>query len=328
MIINRSSFLTQIFTYYPLCLTIISTILNSLILIIFLRKKFRQRPFSYYIRFIAFIDILILYGWNLDNFFRLKYYFELEKLTILTCKLLSYYNNVVNQSSAWLRVLMCADRFYTLNQIQQRQRIDRNRCILLLIIFTLILIGLVNLHLPIFACYKHLNHTEINIDSIYYQIYPMWHYVNLILYNILPFILMLLFNIRIIRHLILLKQTTTITKTRIQHRSISISIFLSAFLFCLMTTPATIIFAFFHTQIRSEIFENFLLSFFDSIQSTYHSLSFFLYFITLVEFRKEFYRLIYCHHSMTNKRLINITIIGGAANRYKTKSTPTGRITD
>lgn len=194
--------------------------------------------------------------------------------------------------------------------------------------FTLILIGLINLHLPIFTCYKISNGTEISIDSLYYQIYPMWHYVNLILYNILPFVLMIIFNIRIVRYLIFLKRTSTIQQSRIQHRSISISIFLSAFLFCLMTTPGTIIFTFFHTQIRSEIFENFLLSFFDSIQSTYHSLSFFLYFITLVEFRKEFYHLIQCHISNKNKQLRSISIIGGTPNRCKTKSIPIAIMTD
>jgi hypothetical protein len=95
-----------------------------------------------------------------------------------------------------------------------------------------------------------------------------------------------------------------------------------------MTTPATVIFAFFHTKIRSEIFQNFLLSFFDSIQSTYHSLSFFLYFITLVEFRQEFYRLIRCHRLIKNKSLHNITVIARKANRYKTKSIPIAAITD
>jgi hypothetical protein len=80
-----------------------------------------------------------------------------------------------------------------------------------------------------------------------------------------------------------------------------------------MTTPATVIFAFFHTQIRSE---------------TYHSLSFFLYFITLVEFRQEFYRLIRCHRLIKNKSLERITVIARAANRYKTKSIPIAVITD
>jgi hypothetical protein len=224
---------------------------------------------------------------------------------------------VVNQSTAWLRVLMCAHRFYTLNQIQQRQTINRHRYVLFIIIFTLLIIALLNLHLPIFACYTLSNGTEVFIDSLHYSVYPMWHYVNLMLYNLLPFLLMFIFNIRIIQHLIFLKRTSTIHQSRIQHRAISISIFLSAFLFCLMTTPATIIFAFFHTEIRSEIFQNFLLSFFDSIQSTYHSLSFLVYFITLVDFRKEFYCLIQCHHSIKQKSVQSMSIIAETANRYR-----------
>ena len=85
MFFERSSIITQILTYYPLILTVIGTILNSLILIIFSQDKFRQRP------------------------------------------IFSFYNHVVNQSSAWLRVLMCADRFYMLNRISTLHRYKNSK---------------------------------------------------------------------------------------------------------------------------------------------------------------------------------------------------------
>jgi hypothetical protein len=67
-----------------------------------------------------------------------SFFFELERFTVVTCKFSSYFYKVINQSSAWLRVLMCTDRFYTLNKLQQHRIIDRHRCVLFLIIFTLI----------------------------------------------------------------------------------------------------------------------------------------------------------------------------------------------
>ncbi|CAF1401879.1 unnamed protein product, partial [Rotaria sordida] len=39
-----------------------------------------------------------------DHFFRLKFGFEVDRLTVLSCKLSTYINHFLNQSSAWLRV--------------------------------------------------------------------------------------------------------------------------------------------------------------------------------------------------------------------------------
>ncbi|CAF1512333.1 unnamed protein product [Adineta steineri] len=327
---HHLSVITILATYYPLCLTCVTTILNSLVIIIFYQKVFRQRPTIRYMRVIAFVDIFLVYGWNLDHFFRLKFGFEVDRLSVLSCKLSTYFNHVLSQSSAWLRVWMCADRFYALNQVRQRRAIHQHRRVIVLIISTFISITLINLHLPIFSCYSYIHHNETKISggSQHFQIYPTWNYINLALYNIIPFILMLIFNILIIRHLILIKRTSSIQKSRIRHTSISIPILVSAFLFCLMTTPPAIIFAFFHKVIQSSIFQNYLLSLIDSIKYTYHALSFFLYFATLIEFRTEFFRLLFCRFLNTSRlsQIINNTT-SGRANRYKTQSIPIATIT-
>ncbi len=330
MAVRRPSVLTTLFTYYPLCLTCTTTVLNSLIIVILSQKIFYQRPTIRYMRVIAFVDMFMLYGWNLDHFFRLKFGFEVDRLTIVSCKLSTYFNHVLSQSSAWLRVWMCVDRFYALNQVRQRRAVYHHRRVILFIAFTFIIITLINLHLPIFSCYSYTYQNQIQIagGSLRFHLYPTWNYINLALYNIIPFILMLIFNTLIIRHLILIKRTSTLQNSRIRHTSISIPILLSAFLFCIMTTPPAISYAFFYVQVRSVIFQNYLLSLLDSIKYTYHSLSFFVYFITLEEFRTEFFRLLRCRFINANRlsQLISNTK-SGKANRYKTQSIPVATIT-
>ncbi|CAF0753635.1 unnamed protein product [Rotaria sp. Silwood1] len=328
MATRRSSVGTILFTYYPLWLTCMTTILNSLTLIILYQKVFRQRPTIRFMRVLALIDIFILYGWNLDHFFRLKFGFEIDRLTVLSCKLSTYVNHFLNQSSAWLRVWMCVDRFCALHQIRQSRTNNQHRRVIFLIIFTFIIIALINLHLPIFACHSYNNGTKVAGGSLYFPLYPSWSYINLALYNIIPFILMLTFNILIIRHLILIKKTSSLQRSRVRHSSISMPILLSAFLFCIMTTPPAVIFAFFHKQLQSDVFQTLLLSLLDSIKYTYHSLSFFLYFITLVEFRKEFFHLLHCRFINTNRllQLIN-TVTSGRSNQYKINSIPITTIT-
>jgi len=326
----RPSVETIVFTYYPLCLTCLTTILNSLTIIVLNQKVFRPRPTIRYMSAIAFVDMLMLYGWNLDHFFRLKFGFEIDRLTVLSCKLSIYFNHFLSQSSAWLRVWMCIDRFFTLNQVRQRRAIYQHHRVIFLIIFTFVGIALINLHLPIFSCYTYHNGTEIKIagGSLDYDLYPAWNYINLALYNIIPFILMLIFNILIIRHLILIKRTSILQQSRIRHLSISIPILLTAFLFCIMTTPPAITFAFFYQQTRSDIFNKYLLSLLDSIKYTYYSLTFFLYFITLIDFRREVFRLLHCRFININRlsQIINNTI-NRKANQYKTQSIPILTIT-
>ena len=291
------SIVRLICTYYPLGLTCLTSLLNSLTLIILSRKVFQQRPIIRYMRAIAIVDILMLYGWNLDHFFRLQFGFEMDRLTVLSCKFSTYFNHVLTQSSAWLRVWMCINRYCTLNQLRTRRtNHHQHRRAKFFIGSTLIVIALINLHLPVFSCYAYQsdNETKISSESLSLPLYPTWNYVNLALYNIIPSCLMLLFNILIIRRLIMIKRTSILHQSRVRHSSISVSILLSTFLFCLMTTPPAIVFAFFRTFVHSALFENLILNILDSIKYTYHSLSFLLYFITIVDFRHEIFR--FLHH--------------------------------
>jgi hypothetical protein len=284
----------KILTYYPLFLICANTLLNSLILVILCKKKFFQRPTTHYMRAIAIVDIFMMYGWNFDHFLDYQFGFELDRLTVWTCKIFMYYNHCFNQMSAWLRVWLCVDRFRTLHQVRKCQTMARHRQALIIIVVTIVFIALFNLHLPILSCYSHTNGTKISAQSLHFKVYPMWSYVNLCVYNLLPFLIMFILSMKVIQYLIIIKRTSTIRHSRIQHRSISTFMFLSVVLFVIMTTPSTVIFMFSSAQFKSPALRSLLVAFVDCIQYTYHSLAFLLYFITLIEFRTEFYRLLCC----------------------------------
>ena len=293
----------RILTLYHLGLTLFNPIMNGLVLAILYRKKFRQRPTTHFMRAIAFADTLMIYGWNLDHFLRFQFGFELDRLTVTSCKVSLYLNNSLLQGAAWFRVWLCADRFFNLCRVREHRRMHRHRNALALIVTTIVGIALVNLHLPIFTCYATANSTVVSANSLYYSVYPMWNYVNLAIYNLLPFSIMLVFDVRIVRHLLAHKRSSTVQQSRVQHVSVSVSIFLSAFLFCVMTTPATVYFAFLANKVVTGPFKELTLSVLDAIQYTYHSSSFVLYYVTLVEFRTEFSQLIRCR-SASNTRYL------------------------
>ena len=273
--------------YYPLVLIIIGTFLNLLTLIILCRTSFKntkKRPTLYYMRAIAILDILILYGWNLDHYLEGTTGIKLETYSVLSCKLFSFINYFTYQVSAWLRVFICFDRYLSLSRLH-RTWFSISKNVLIIIGVIIIVFILINLHFLPFVCYYQNN--QVIIDSLYYTVYPLWDHVNLIIYNCLPFLLMVVFNSGVIYHLILLRRISTVGKnSRIQHRSISATLLITTCLFFLMTTPVSIAYAYFSDTKESILYT------LDSILYTYHILSFPIYFLTFAEFRREFFKLI------------------------------------
>lgn len=274
--------------YYPLLLVIIGTTFNFFTLLILCQSIFKNtqlRPTLHYMRTIAIFDILMLYGWNFDHYLQSIHGFTLQRSSIGFCKFFSFLNYFSAQVSAWLRVFICLDRYISLSQSYGRWSIESKN--ILRIIFTIIFLGiLINCHFLFFACYSN-NDGTVNPHARLYRIYPLWDYVNLGLYNISPFILMVLFNSGVLYHLIRLHRTVHMAHLRIPHRSITITLVITTFLFLIMTTPATILFAFFYKTTSS-----LTLYSFDSILYTYHILSFPLYFLTFADFRRTVVRLL------------------------------------
>jgi len=285
---NSSSKTFSLFViYYPLILIIIGTILNLLTFIILCRTTFKntnKRPTLHYMRAIAILDIFMLYGRNFDHYLEGTIGIKMDSYSVISCKFFNFMNYFIYQVSAWLRVFICFDRYLSLSRLH-RTWFSVSKNVLIIIIFILIIFILINFHFLPFVCYNENNH--VNIDSLYYTVYPMWNHVNLIIYNCLPFLLMIIFNSGIIYHLILLRRMSTIGKnSRIQHRAISATLLITTCLFFLMTTPVSIAYAYFPYINQSILYA------LDSILYTYHILSFPIYFLTFAEFRKEFLKLI------------------------------------
>lgn len=275
--------------YYPFILVILGTIFNCFTLFILCQSIFKNtklRPTLHYMRTIAIFDILMLYGWNFDHYLQSIHGFTLQRSSIVLCKFFSFLNYFSAQVSAWLRVFICLDRYISLSQSCARWVVQSKN--ILRIIFAIILLAiLINSHFLFFACYYN-NDGTVNPQARLYRIYPLWDYVNLGLYNLFPFILMVLFNSGVLYHLIHLRQIVPLSYRRVQHRSITITLVITTCLFLLMTTPATILFAFFYKTTNA-----LTLYSFDSILYTYHILSFPLYFLTFAEFRRTVLRLLY-----------------------------------
>lgn len=281
---------TQIVTYYSLTLVIVGTVLNLLTFVILCRAPFRDtnnRAAMHYMRTIAVFDIFMLYGWNLNHYVSGLYGKGLLQFTVASCKFMGFISYFAPQTSAWLRVFLCMDRYVLLSR-PPRTWINRSNSILLIIVCIILVFTLLNLHMLIFVCYTKPDGT-VGIQAPSYKVYPMWDYVNLGVYNCAPFILMVTFNSGIIYHLVRVQRTSTLQNSRVQRRSIAITLVITTFLFLVMTIPATVAFAFFA---QADVA---LLRFLDGLLYSHHILSFPLYMITFDEFRRECINLFRCN---------------------------------
>jgi len=290
---SSSSNSVIIVAYYCFSLLVGGTALDLLTLVVFCRGKFRntsERPTLYYMRAVAIFDIFMLYGWNMDHYTSTIYNFTLSSYTVASCKFFMFLNYIAPQTSAWLRVFICLDRYLSLSRLH-RTWFGRPKSVLIIIASIISFFFLFNLHLIIFGCFRDADGT-IDPDSRLYIIYPMWDMVNLAMYNCIPFLSMVILNSGVIYHLFNLRRTSTIQNSRIQHRAISITVVITTFLFSLMTIPSTVAYAFF-TNTASDT----VLYTLDCVLYSYHTLSFAIYMITFKEFRQEFIKMVTCNNN-------------------------------
>ncbi|CAF0923739.1 unnamed protein product [Adineta ricciae] len=290
-----------IVAYYSLSVTIVGTLFNSLTFIVLCRSTFRNsraRPTFHYMRAIAVFDILMLYGWNLDHYLGPIHGFTIQTLSIPLCRFLSFFNYFICQSSAWLRVFVCVDRYLILTRLRRTWFSDSKHVLIVITCIITFSFGLNSLFF-VFGCSKE--RKRISAESWAFPMYPLWDYINLTVYNCIPLLLMTIFNTRVISHLIRLRRQSTIQNSQIQHLSMSMTLVITTFLFLMMTIPGTVAFAFF--SYRTSII---LRRFLDGILYTYHILSFPLYMITFDEFRQEFILMITCERVKTKAITFNI----------------------
>ncbi|CAF1581802.1 unnamed protein product [Adineta ricciae] len=281
---TKANISSLLIAYYSLSLMIIGTLFNLLTFFILCRPKFlnlKERPALIYIRTFVIIDVFMLFGWNFDHYTKPIYSFTLYTVTIASCKFAWFLNYFTPQTSAWLRVLISFDRYVSLTRLH-RTWFSRSRNALIMISCVISFFVLLNIHLPVLACYYEVDGL-INVNARSYQITPVWDWVNLAMYNCVPFVLMVTLNSGVIYRLIRIRQQTTLQNSRIHHRTVSITSIITTFLFMIMTIPATIGFAFFVNSIDETV----LLAL-DAMLFTYHILSFPLFLITFDEFRQEF----------------------------------------
>ncbi len=105
----------QVFSYYALFLIIMGTVFNITSFSIMIRKNIRKYACMRYLAVLSLVDLCVLYQWNLNTFFKYNLsvapdYRDLEEISLVWCRYISFMAFSTLQLSSWILSLVSFDR--------------------------------------------------------------------------------------------------------------------------------------------------------------------------------------------------------------------------
>jgi len=316
---------------YSLILILIGTPLNLLCFYIFTRLvPNRSNPTIIVFAHLALIELLIPFTWNINYVVReLLWKYQkhislknLEQHSLFICKLISYSAYFSLECAAWLKTLATFARCVSLNHQWSLQKYLLKpiivRRVILIVIF---LIGLINFPIWIINGERDIlknnetNQTEIRIKCYQSKFFRSWEIVHLLLYNFIPFTLMIVCNLSIIRQVRDSRQRTQRAKFssplsnnrnkrsneggRLTKTLILITIF-----FIIFTSPSAIFYIFFGKVKRRH--RDLITMNLSNLATTSHVTSFIIYWLSSTDFRDAAIRVLCCRSIDTLRRVPTI----------------------
>ena len=111
---NNSEYINTFIAHFnliPICLGLVG---NTICFLIFrFHPSFNKMPSMMFLSFVAVTDTIALFEWNLNHFTILVYAIDISIGSLAFCKIYTFTQYVVLQSSALILSMMCIDRYVT-----------------------------------------------------------------------------------------------------------------------------------------------------------------------------------------------------------------------
>lgn len=286
------------FLYYVnLIILPLGIVFNLITILIFNRKKFSKNTMGFYYSIVALIDILSLIMLFLF-FFGISIDSDFVSISNISCKMINYWTRVFNQLSSWINVLITVDRLICIKYSNNRFVFLKNKFILSLILLcNFILLCILNIpNLFYNLAPQSSQNTTATEQTVFKCVAPAsLATIRDICANIsklfLPFILMIISNIWLIRILVYSKKKVKLESRMKKESQFAFSLIAINIFFMLSLTPitvATILINIFQNQPTSRIFYAMTLTIFITtyISAFYYAMAFFVH----LKFNKLFFR--------------------------------------
>jgi hypothetical protein len=268
-------------------------------------EELRKMACFVYLSFVAIIDTLSLFIWNLDHFLLPNFNFAIEGLNLFCCRFFTFIQYFSLQSGGLILCMVCIDRYVMvsampgsfLSKLPFRTKKSAFYWSWLIVILTFVL----NIHLLILngiireKTSFDKNNTSNSTESVVvcytyttgFMVFPNWDHVNLVLKCLVPFILMTIFNILLLKIIYERKgskENKFIPSNQRNHtktNQLTISLIILNILYLVCVTPSSITFGFFYSNLTTPI-----LYLLDSLTFFYNSNLFAFCLFTNIKFRQ------------------------------------------
>lgn len=274
-----------VISFLPLVNIVLGLVGNTACFFIFrFNKDLKKMSSMVFLSFSVCMDTLSLFVWNLDYFTLEHFDFYIEYLTIFTCRFFTFIQYLSLHSSSFLLCMVSVDRFFTVNKSPGLSLLPfgTTKSATIWSTFIVIFFALLNSHMAILNGYldppEIQNNTVLNFqngsyinttnlvyiyssDTHCYYYSPnlptsqFWGVTNLVLYNLIPFCIMLLFNSLLIVTILSSRKSLNSSNNKESVKSIrkknriTLSILTITFVFIILTAPSSIAWAFLKDQI-------------------------------------------------------------------------------
>jgi hypothetical protein len=272
-------------SYIPLAIIFLGLLGNTSSFMIFsFNKELNTFSSIMYLSFIAVIDTIGLFVWNLNHFLQPNFNIYIEKFNLFNCKFFTFLQYFTLQSSGFLYTFISIDRYFSVmskpGSLLRQLPFGTSKSAMVWSICILIGVFLFNTHLLVlnghyektYTNYSVVNRTDLVFKikeslklSCYaapsFNIWPLWEVVHIAVHTFIPFIIMAIFNTRLIMNGLLgIKKIKTTKKI-----SLTISLTLITFSFIIMTSPANFVYGFYNKELLATKSGRVLLTSIDSL---------------------------------------------------------------
>jgi hypothetical protein len=296
-LISNKDLFAIVISYIALIIIVLALVGNSTSFIIFrFNKNMKVIPSMIILSFVCITDTFSLFTWNLNHYLDPNFNFSIEKLSKYNCKFFTFIQYTSLESSGLLLSLVCVDRYFTIVctpasffrklPFGTPKTAFISSC--LIILFTCSINSYLLFYDRNVIVTKSLNKIDCYKLPHGFRIGQIWETVHLIIYTVIPFGLMVFFNILLLKKIYNVNNTNDNTRNKLKMRKLrelTVSLLVITISFLVMTLPAAICYVYFSKVFKSSAFLSNILILIDYWSFLNHSSLFFHCFITNLKFR-------------------------------------------
>ena len=266
-------------------------------------KELKKQSSMVMFSFIGLCDLVALFTWNLDTFFRFIYNISYEVNSLVTCRLMVFLQYFGLEASGLLFCFISVDRYFSIIAKPGSKlpfgTVKSSFYWSLGITISMFIFNSHILFLNGFENDQTMNQTNFSDNINCYKYYPdfefeaFWDKVKMVVYSLIPSIVMIVFNTLIIVTTLKLGKNLNRNDEKAievynKKRRLTICLITVTTLFPLMTLPNVIYYGFFNDYSEPWI-RKYVGGFTNNLTFFHHACLFFSLFFTNIYFRKAVY---------------------------------------